>query len=68
MRQVILYPEEDGGWSVECPSLPGCFSQGDTKEEAVQNVKEAISLYLEFLESEGRPVPEEIAPVRVVAV
>jgi predicted RNase H-like HicB family nuclease len=42
MRQVILYPGETGYWVAECPSLPGCVSQGKTKEEAVQNIREAI--------------------------
>ena len=45
MRQVIIYPGEDGYWVVECPSLPGCISQGKTKEEALINIKEAIELY-----------------------
>jgi predicted RNase H-like HicB family nuclease len=51
MRQVILYPGEDGFWVVECPSLPGCISQGKTK-------KEAIALYIEHLKAKGRPAPE----------
>ncbi len=42
MRQVVIYPGEDGYWVAECPSLPGCISQGSTKEEATQNIKEAI--------------------------
>ena len=45
MRQVVIYPGEDGYWVVECPSLPGCVSQGKTKEEAAQNIKEAIRIY-----------------------
>jgi predicted RNase H-like HicB family nuclease len=44
---VVLEKEEDGGYSVNVPSLPGCFSQGDNFEEAIKNIKEAISLYLE---------------------
>jgi hypothetical protein len=43
MRQVVLYPGEDGYWVAECPSLPGCVTQGKTKEEAVANVREAIA-------------------------
>jgi hypothetical protein len=39
MRQVIIYPGEDGFWVAECPSLPGCISQGKTKEEAITNIK-----------------------------
>ncbi len=42
MRQVIIYPGEDGCWVAEVPSLPGCISQGRTKEEALNNIKEAI--------------------------
>jgi predicted RNase H-like HicB family nuclease len=53
MRQVVLYPGEDGFWVVECPSLPGCVSQGTTKEEAITNIKEAIDLYIECLKEDG---------------
>jgi predicted RNase H-like HicB family nuclease len=42
MRQVIIYPGEDGYWVAECPSLPGCISQGKIKQEALVNIKEAI--------------------------
>src|SRR5947209_4690031 len=42
MRQVVIYPGVDGFWVAECPSLPGCLSQGATKEEAITNIKEAI--------------------------
>jgi predicted RNase H-like HicB family nuclease len=49
-RTVILYPDEDNYWVVEVPSLPGCISQGETKEEALTNIQEAIALYLEVLE------------------
>ncbi len=45
MRKVILYPGEDGYWVAECPSLPGCISQGKTKAEAAANVREAIEGY-----------------------
>ena len=44
---VIVEPQEEGGFTVYVPSLPGCISQGDTKEEALKNIKEAIELYLE---------------------
>ena len=53
-RTVILYPDEDNYWVVEVPSLPGCISQGETKEEALINIQEAISLYLEVLEERGQ--------------
>jgi len=52
-RPVIVYPGEDGYWVVECPSLPGCISQGKTKDEALANIKEAIALYVESLEAHG---------------
>ncbi len=44
---VILEEQEEGGFTVYVPSLPGCISQGETKEEALKNIKEAIELYLE---------------------
>lgn len=68
MRQVVIYPSEDGYWVVECPSLPGCISQGETREEAIANIKEAISCYVHALEEDGLAVPEERFEVMVVAV
>ncbi|MBF0519372.1 MAG: type II toxin-antitoxin system HicB family antitoxin [Nitrospirae bacterium] len=59
MRQVIIYPGEDGYWVAECPSLPGCISQGITKNEALNNIKEAIVLYTETLTEDGHSVPED---------
>ena len=49
MRQVIVYPGEDEYWVAECPSLPGCVSQGKNKEEAIANIREAIEGYIEVL-------------------
>ena len=68
MRQVFLFRDEDGGWVVECPSLPGCISQGETREEALTNIKEAIDLYIDTLKDEGRPVPEDKFESYLVAV
>jgi len=68
MRQVILYRGEDGYWVVECPSLPGCVSQGKTKEEAIVNIKEAIRGYVAALEEDGLPIPEERFDTLLVAV
>lgn len=68
MRQVLIYPGEDGYWVAEVPSLPGCISQGRTEAEALENVKEAIALYLETLNSEGKAIPEDYAPIRVAGV
>ena len=59
MRQVIIYPGEDGCWVAEVPSLPGCTSQGRTKEEALTNIKEAIQAYIDALKDDGIAVPEE---------
>lgn len=55
MRQVVIYPGENGYWVAECPSLPGCITQGKTKEEAIANVREAIEAYIEALEEHGLP-------------
>ena len=68
MRQVIIYPGEDDHWVVECPSLPGCITQGKTKEEAIANIKEAIQGYVKALEQDGLPVPEERFESMLLAV
>ena len=68
MRQVIIYPGEDGYWVAEVPSLPGCISQGKTKEEALSNIKEAICGYVAALEEDNLPVPEDRFEAQVVAV
>ena len=68
MRQVIIYSGEDGYFIAECPSLPGCLSQGQTREEAVSNIKEAIHVYIAALEEDSLPVPEEHFDAMVVAV
>jgi len=57
VRQVLLYTDEDGYWIAECPSLPGCNSQGKTKQEAITNIKEAIELYIEVLPEKNQPIP-----------
>ncbi|MBF0466779.1 MAG: type II toxin-antitoxin system HicB family antitoxin [Nitrospirae bacterium] len=59
MRRVIIYPGEDGYWVAQCPSLPGCISQGITRTEALENIKEAIILYIETLTEDGHSVPED---------
>jgi antitoxin HicB len=56
---VILIPEAEGGYSVEVPSLPGCYTQGDTKQEAIDMAKEAIELYLESCKAHNEPIPVE---------
>ncbi len=52
--QIVLEPSEDGGFTASVPSLPGCISEGDTREEALRNIREAIELYLE-------PVDDDLA-------
>ncbi len=68
MRQVIVRPGVDGFWLVECPSLPGCVSQGTTMEEAVANIREAIVGYAAALDEDDLPVPPERFDTYVVLV
>ena len=56
---VILQKETDGGYIVSVPVLPGCVSQGDTREDALKNIQEAIDLYIEDCRLTGDPVPQE---------
>ncbi len=64
--KVVLEPSEEGGFTVYVPSLPGCISEGDSKDEALNNIKEAIELYLEPVEDDVTHTPGiEIAEVAV---
>ena len=56
-RRVLLYPGEDGFIVAEVPSLPGCISQGRTRDEALAHVREAINLHVEVLRERGEPLP-----------
>lgn len=56
---VILERERDGGYIASVPALPGCVSQGDTRDEAVKNIREAVDLYIEDCIASGDPVPIE---------
>ena len=56
---TIIEREEDGGFHASCPALPGCHSQGDTYEETVDNITDAIRLYIESLKAHSEPVPSE---------
>ena len=67
-RQVILYNGEDGCIIAECPSLPGCISQGKTRQEAIENIREAIQLYIEMRTERGDPIPDEKFDTILVAV
>lgn len=55
--RVILEPQEEGGYTVYVPALPGCVSQGETADEALANIKEAIEVYTESLKARGLPLP-----------
>jgi predicted RNase H-like HicB family nuclease len=59
MRQIVVFPGEDGYFIAECPSLPGCISQGRTKQEAIANIREAIDAYVDSLRLDGYPIPED---------
>lgn len=56
---VVLERDQDGGYVASVPALPGCVSQGDTRPEALQNIQEAITLYVEDCRDAGDPVPTE---------
>ena len=56
---ITLDRDEDGVWIAECPSIPGCVSQGKTKQEAVENIKDAIALCLEVRAEKGLPLTIE---------
>jgi predicted RNase H-like HicB family nuclease len=64
---VTIERDEDGMWVVECPSIPGCVSQGKTRPEAVENIREAIRLCLEVRAEQGLPLTVETSQVEVVA-
>lgn len=65
--RVIIEQDEDGAFVVEVPSLPGCVTQGETRDEAIRNAREAIEVYLESLRERNEPIPlpidEEIVEV-----
>ena len=63
--KVFLEKQEEGGYTVYVPSLPGCISEGETKEEALKNIKEAIELYLEADTNETLQYEGEIATIAV---
>ena len=58
--RVVIEQDEDGVFVAECPSLPGCISQGKTRDEAVANIRDAMSGYLASLKKHGEPVPPPI--------
>ena len=65
---VILERQADGGFHAYCPTLKGCHSQGDSLDEAVENIREAIAAYLQSVKAHGEPIPQEdllIKPVEI---
>ena len=66
---VLLQPDlDEGGYTVTVPALPGCVSEGDTLEEALDNAKDAIETLIAYLEERGRPIPQEITPPQLACV
>ena len=66
---ILLTPDpEVGGYIITVPALPGCITEGDTREEALENARDAIRLYLEDVEAEGLPMPEEPAKPELAVV
>ena len=67
--RVLLERDEDGFYVAQVPELPGCISHGKTREEAIENIKDAIRGYLESLKKHGEPIPpsieEELVEIRV---
>jgi predicted RNase H-like HicB family nuclease len=64
--KIVLEPSDEGGYTVYVPSLPGCISEGDTREEAIANIREAIELYLEPVEDDM--VPQEGSVVQEIVL
>ena len=65
-RKVLLYPGEDGYFIAEVPSLPGCITQGKTRQEALVNATDAIALYIEVLQDRGETIPDDMVEVVLV--
>ena len=66
---VILHPAEEGGYWVDVPALPGCYSQGGTEEEALVRIREAIEAHIEVLQEDGQRIPpDQKAMIRQVDV
>jgi len=67
---VIFEKEDEGGYHVFCPTLPGCHTQSETLEEGISNIREAIQLYVDSLVEDGLPIPQEdifIKPIEITA-
>ena len=68
MRYAIIYQDEEGNWIAEVPSLPGCVSQDDSREEVIENIREAIALYLEDLDEDQQELYREYINPELVAI
>jgi predicted RNase H-like HicB family nuclease len=68
MRQVVVYRTTRGDWIAECPSLPGCVVQADSKVAAIDAVKQAIDRYIEELKANHAPIPPDHVEVAVLLV
>ncbi len=62
---AVIERDEDGKWVIECPSIPGCVSQGDTRDEALANIREAIAACLEVRAEQGMPLTVETRQIEV---
>jgi predicted RNase H-like HicB family nuclease len=58
--RIVIEQDEEGAFIASCPTLPGCWSQGDTREQAKANIEEAVTAYLESLKKHGDPIPPPI--------
>jgi antitoxin HicB len=65
---VVITPEEDGGFTVDVPALPGCHTEGKTMEEALDMAKDAIQCYIESLIKDNQPIPQEKQPATIATV
>ncbi len=68
MRQVILYQDEDGAWVAEVPSLPGCNTQGSSREDALRNAAEAAELWIEAMREMGEAIPPDNLSAQVATI
>jgi predicted RNase H-like HicB family nuclease len=65
---VVLTPEAEGGFTVSVPAIPGCFTEGDSLEEALENARDAIGLCIEQLMADGETIPTELTPSVISSV
>jgi antitoxin HicB len=66
---IVLIPEREvSGFTVQVPALPGCFTEGETVEECLENARDVIALFIEELTARGEPIPEEDGPLQLVTV